>query len=195
MTRSRTALTLAIGLILSSCTMFLLQVDEADQITELMNLQAGMRVADVGAGDGEWSEKLARRVGESGHVYINEIDEEELIEIRKRLERTSFGNMSIVVGEPNDTQLPEACCDAILLRLVYHHMSSPDEMRVSLYHALRPGGLLLVIEKEERNGHGIMADQLLAEMTADSFELVSRHPEWQGDDELYAVVFTRAPGK
>jgi ubiquinone/menaquinone biosynthesis C-methylase UbiE len=173
--------------------MFFIQADEADQISELMNLQAGMRVADVGAGDGEWSEELARRVDESGHVYINEIDEEDLIKIRKRLERAHLGNMSIVVGEANDTRLPEACCDAILLRLVYHHMSSPDEMRVSLYRALRPDGLLLVIEKEERDGHGIMADQLVAEMTADGFKLVSQHPEWQGKDEFYAVVFTRRP--
>jgi ubiquinone/menaquinone biosynthesis C-methylase UbiE len=186
MPRSYRLLNLGIGLIVAACVAAQAGADEADRIAELMDLRPGMQVADVGAGDGEWSEVLARRVGESGHVYVTEIDEEEL-----SVEDSDLGNVTVVTGEPDSTMLPDACCDAILLRLVYHHMTHHEEMRASLHRSLRSGGLLFVIEKEERYDHGVRAEDLIAEMAAAGFEVVSRQPEWYEDD-LYGVLFRRS---
>ena len=163
---------------------------EAERIAELLHLRPGMSVADVGAGDGEWGEAMARRLDSSGQIYLTEIDDGELIKLRNLLDESDLENMSVVVGLPDETGLPNGCCDAILLRLVYHHMSDRAAMRASLRRSLRDTGLLLIIELDQ-NGHGIEAQRLVDEMTADGFQVVSRHPDWGGHDDHYAVVFRR----
>lgn len=163
---------------------------EAELIAELMNLQPGMQVADIGAGDGEFGEALARGLGASGRVYLTEIDEGELIKLRSLVEQSDVENMSVVVGSPDETGLPDACCDAALLRLVYHHMTDAEAMRASLKKSLRVEGLLVIVDMDQ-NGHGVEAQRIVDEMTADGFKLVSRHPEWGGHDDHYAIVFRR----
>jgi len=175
---------------------------EADRIAEVLAVRPGANVADVGAGDGEWSEDLARRVGPLGHVWATEVDEDELRDIERRMEHSRLTNVSVVSGEATDTGLPDGCCDAVLLRLVYHHLTDPAPMRESLARALRQGGLLAVIEIRpqrwwpgvrgvpDRGGHGISPEDLIDELTADGWEVVSRHDEWPGDSDSFCVVFT-----
>ena len=177
--------------------------DETEQIADALRLAPGMRVADVGAGDGEWSVELARRVGESGHVFATEVDEDDLEQTRDRLEQTGLGNSTVILGDQNDTGLPAGCCDAILLRLVYHHFTDPAPMRASLRRALKPGGLLAVIDilpqshwrelegVPDRGGHGIDPEELLAEMTGDGFEEVERYDDWGEEEDHYCIVFRR----
>lgn len=163
--------------------------EEVDRIAGLMELRPGMQLAEVGAGDGTFAEALARRVGPTGHVFINEINDGELLKIRRRIERSDLTNMSLVEGEVKDTQLPDDCCDGILLRYVYHHMSEPEAMRSSLRRSLRSRGVLVVIEKLERSGHGISLNDMIDELTADGLHLISRHPRWGGHEEHHAAVF------
>ena len=203
MTRCFRLLTALSLLILAGCASARMAA-EHDRIAEVMGLAEGMRVADVGAGDGEWSEELARRVGESGHVWATEVDEDDLEDIRERVADAELGNVTVVLGDAEDTGLPDDCCDAILLRLVYHHFTDPEPMRASLRRALRPGAVLAVIDIEpqthwrelpgvpDRGGHGIPPDRLVAEMTADGFEVVGRYEDWPGDEDHYCVVFRPA---
>jgi ubiquinone/menaquinone biosynthesis C-methylase UbiE len=162
--------------------------EESARIAELMELKPGMVVADVGAGDGNFGEMLARRVGESGHVYLTEIGESELEKIRRRLEQSELSNMSVVEGETDETRLPEACCDALLVRYVVHHMSRPDDMHASLRRSLREDGRLVIVEKDDPED-GIEADDLIEDLRRAGFEVLSRHPDWGGHDGHYAVVF------
>jgi SAM-dependent methyltransferase len=176
---------------------------EADRIAELMALRPGMAVADVGAGDGAWAEDLAQRVGTTGHVYATEIHDDELEEIRERMEEAGLENVTIVRGDADDTHLPDACCDAILLRLVYHHLTDPEPMNASLHRALRPGGVVVVIDFEpkqhwnrpagvpDRGGHGVLPEDVIAEMTAEGFTVVSRHQHWDGHDDRFCIVLGR----
>lgn len=187
---SRVAPTVSLLLALVACAMAPVSADESDRIAELLELEPGMHAADVGAGDGELGEAMARRLGLDGHLYLNEVDEGELAKLRRRLERSELRNMSLVEGEPDDARLPTACCQAILLRFVYHHMSHQAEMRASLRRSLRPGGLLLIIEMDDA-GHGTPFDRLITEWTGDGFEVVSRHPRWQGNGDDYAVLLRR----
>jgi ubiquinone/menaquinone biosynthesis C-methylase UbiE len=191
MFRRRTTHLAALGLLVATSAAAHDLVEEATQVAELMQLGPGTQLADVGAGDGEFGEELARRLGETGHVYLTEIGDPELTKLRKRLKKTDLTNMSLVVGETDDTMLPEACCDAMLLRYVYHHMSDRPDMCTSLRRSLRPGGLLLVIDKDER-GDGVPAEELIADMSDAGFEVVSRHPDWGGHDGHYGVVFRHA---
>lgn len=167
----------------------------------MLELGPGKSVADFGAGDGKWAVKLARVVGAEGRVYATEVDPELVEEIAERAKKEGLANLEAILGSQEETGLAAGCCDAILLRMVYHHFTEPEKMRAGMRRALRPNGLLAVIdilpqkhwrelpEVPDRGGHGIEPEALIAELTADGFELVSRHQDWNGDQERYCVVF------
>jgi tRNA A58 N-methylase Trm61 len=179
---------------------------EVARTIEALGLRPGLRVADVGAGNGEWAERIGREVGNTGHVYATEVDRDKLQQVETRLKETGLKNVTTILGTQEDTGLPPECCDAILLRMVYHHFTDPARMRASLRSALRRGGPLVVIDTEpqkswrhlegvpDRGGHGIREEALVREMTGDGFEVVARHDHWPGDGERYCVVFRRARG-
>jgi hypothetical protein len=87
--------------------------------------------------------------------------------------------------------------------MVYHHFVDPAAMRASLWRALRPGGLIAVIDISpqrswrdlpdvpDRGGHGIQPGDLVREMTSQGFEVVLREDDWNGDSDRYCVVFRR----
>jgi predicted methyltransferase len=174
---------------------------EAARIVEALGAREGMVLADVGAGNGEWTEELARAVGPSGHVYATEVDEGKLREIDDRMRRRGLENVTTLLGTQLETGLPAGCCDGGLLRMVYHHFAEPPRMRESLLRALRPGARLVVIDTTphpgwspvagvpNRGGHGIREEDLVREMTGDGFEVVARHEDWDGRDDRYCVVF------
>ncbi|MDY7093958.1 MAG: class I SAM-dependent methyltransferase [Acidobacteriota bacterium] len=177
--------------------------EEAQRIAEVLQLAPGMTVADVGAGDGEWTTPMARQVGEEGMVWATEVDPEELEKIRQRIEDEQITNVRVVEGDQETLGLPEGCCDAILLRMVYHHFEDPSTLRPQLYQALRPGGRIAIIDIQpqehwrelpnvpERGGHGIPPNDLVEEMTASGFRFLERHDQWDGDEDRYCAVFER----
>ncbi len=178
---------------------------EHDKIADVLRLKEGTVVADVGAGKGEWTVDLAQSVGATGRVYSTEIDPEGLRDIERAVAKAGLKNVTVIKGLPTDTKLPKQCCDAILLRLVYHHFTAPNDMDRSLFESLRPGGLVLVIDfepgaptaptrkldgvPETRGGHGTPKDQLIEEMTSNGFELARRIDDWSYRD--YAMLFRR----
>lgn len=176
---------------------------EAERLAEVLALQPGMTVADVGAGDGEWTVGLAEAVGPSGRVWATEVKDDELAAIRRRVDDAGLGNVEVVRGDQRRTGLPAGCCDAILLRMVYHHFEDPAAMRADLARALRPGGRLVVIDivpqtgwrrlegVPDRGGHGIPPERLVEEMAGHGFEPVARLDGWNDDAERFCVVFVR----
>jgi ubiquinone/menaquinone biosynthesis C-methylase UbiE len=178
-------------------------VEEANRIAELLQLAPGMSIADVGAGNGEFSKQLAPRVGLTGTVYATEIDKELLDKIGERMKDAGLENVELVLGNENDSGLEAGCCDAILLRLVYHHLTRPALMRASLREALRPGGLLVIIDVKPRmywpapagvpersGGHGILPSDLIEEIASDGFEKIELIEDWN-DDDHYCAIFRR----
>jgi precorrin-6B methylase 2 len=181
----------------------LARADEAEKIVAALGLRPGMSAADVGAGDGRFTATLARQVGASGRIYATEVESDKLEQIQKRARDDGFANVRTVLGDQNGTGLPDACCDAILLRMVYHHFTDPQAMRRSLWSSLRPGGRVLVVEVPphaswrkldgvpERGGHGIPARELIDDMRSAGFAVLAQHEEWPGEDDSYCVVFQR----
>lgn len=185
------------------CTTGQASAEELDRIVEILHLEPGSTIADVGAGDGDFAVKLAEYVGDEGHVWATEVEQEDVEAIEKRVDEASRDNVTVVLGDQSETGLPESCCDAILLRLVYHHFTDPAQMRASLRQALRADGLIAIIDitpqsawrdlqdVPDRGGHGIPYGDLIREMTAQGFEVVLHEDAWNGDDDRYCVVFRR----
>ena len=115
--------------------------------------------------------------------------------------------VTVVLGGQDSIGLSAGCCDAILLRLVYHHFEEPDAMRSDLWHALKPDGLLAIIDitpqedwrvlprVPDRGGHGIPTGHLIDEMLGAGFELVEEQADWNGEEDRYAVLFRRPAGE
>ena len=193
----------AVFLLVVGCTAGGVSADELERIGEVLGLDRGSVVADVGAGEGEWVVKLAALVGEEGHVFATEVEASEVEDIERRVQRAFLNNVTVVLGNQAETGLPVQCCDAILLRMVYHHFTDPAKMRTSLWEALRPQGLIAVIDitpqtswrdlpdVPDRGGHGIASADLIHEMTAHGFEVVMREEHWDGDEDRYCIVFRR----
>ncbi len=172
---------------------------ELSRLVEILDVGAGERFADVGAGDGRYSVALAGSVGESGLIYATEVDPDDLTKIEERVSREKLGNVAVVHGTQEATGLPEACCDGILLRRVYHHFQNPAAMQASMRRALKDGGLLLIVDfgpkrswdrpegvPASRDGHGIDKELLVSEMELSGFELL-RDLAWEDGD--YALLF------
>ncbi len=182
---------------------------EMPRLKHVLGLKPGMFVADIGAGKGEVTVALAAEVGPEGRVFSTEIDTKALDQIRALVAAATLGNVTAVQAYPRDTGLPTGCCDAVLLRRVYHHLTDPVEINVDLLRALRPGGVLAVIDfpptlswlwrwppngvPRNRAGHGVAAQLVVEEVTATGFELVQLIDDWPGRGPLasYCAIFRK----
>jgi predicted methyltransferase len=174
--------------------------EEMPHVERLLQLGPGKTVADVGAGDGDWSRELSAIVGREGRVFATEVDPDrarKLEDLGKEL-----GNVTAIRGSQTSTGLPESCCDAVLLRNVYHHFTDPGAMGADLLRALRPGGRIAVIDfvpdgdapsgvPKNRGGHGVRPEQVIDEMTAAGFTLVERAGDWPGGGRNFCVVMRK----
>lgn len=159
--------------------------EDVEWLIEVLNLQEGSVVADVGAGDGDHALAIAEHVGESGHVYSTELGDDSVEKLQKAVEDSGAKNMTVLEGHPAKTNLPEECCDGIYLRRVYHHIEDPSSMNTSLLQSLKPGGRLAIIDfppvgsevqpenRASGSSHGVTAETVIEELSQAGFELVS----------------------
>ena len=171
---------------------------EMPRLREALVLEAGRVVADVGAGEGGLTFALAKEVGPSGRVFSTEIDPRRLQRLREAAGAARLGNVTVLEAHGSETGLPAGCCDAIVLRRVYHHLTDPAGVDASLFRSLRPGGVLAVIDFPPpfflgRGALGVPADTVIAEMTGSGFELLRRIDDWPGRGPLgsYCVLFRK----
>lgn len=123
------------------------QEERTDLLLEALRLQPGDTVADVGAGSGYFTWRMARRVGPNGVVHAVEIQQEFLELLMANMKRRGVADqVRPVLGAVDDPRLPEASCDVILLVDVYHEFEHPFEMGRAMIRALKPGGRLVLVE-------------------------------------------------
>ena len=141
---------------------------EVPQLVELLELKPGMTVADVGAGFGAWTMRLARELGPTGRVYATDLGAAQIAALRDVTRREQLNNVTVIEGAVSSSNLPALCCDAVLIRDAYHHFTEPDTLIRSLAASLKPGGRLVVIDfpprpdsevpagvPANRRGHGV----------------------------------------
>ena len=156
------------------------QEEEPDVALEALKLTAGSTVADVGAGSGYMTVKMAKRVGPTGQVYANDIQPQMLSMLRQRLDREKLTNVDLVLGTFDDPKLPADTLDLILMVDVYHEFSQPQQMLRHMRESLKPAGRLVLLEyrKEDpsipiRPDHKMSVAEAKMEVEAEGFTLAN----------------------
>jgi ubiquinone/menaquinone biosynthesis C-methylase UbiE len=177
---------------------------DAAKLIEILEIRPGATVADIGAGSGPLVTPMSQHVGSAGRVYATDVNADRISELRKLVTSASLANVTVVEGEAAETNLPESCCDAIYMRLVYHHFGDPPAMNASLLKSLKPGGRIAVVEFKPKTGksapagkrsdgdaHGVMPETVIEELKAAGFTDVREVP-WPSAPSV-AVVGQRPP--
>lgn len=171
---------------------------EAERIAEVLRLQPGINVGDIRAGTGRWTVAMARRVGPSGQVYAT-VGPNPAHELLQTVAAGGVDNVSVITRTPGASpRLPLGCCEAILVRAVYHDFTDRHTLLTSLGQNLKPGGILAIIDFDEgtpehAGGHGIARRTVLSEVTRAGFELRETYEHWSGN--AYCLVFRRREGE
>lgn len=111
-----------------------------------IGLRPGMIVADIGAGTGYMSLRMAKRVGPNGKVFANDIQPEMLRRLRQNADNAKLKNIETVLGTDVDPKLPAGQLDLVLLVDVYHEFSQPQIMLRKIRETLKPSGRLVLLE-------------------------------------------------
>ena len=156
---------------------------EAQTVMDLAMLKPGMTVADIGAGEGYYTVRLAERVGEGGRVLAQDIDRGALGRLGERVQRERLDNVSIKAGAPDDPRLPANSFDRIFLVHMYHEVAEPYAFLWRMAPALKKGGQIIVVDRDRpTDQHGIPPLLLQCEFEAVGYRLVEfvRKPEILG---------------
>lgn len=116
-------------------------------VLRALAIDEGSRVADIGAGDGYFTQHLARAVGAPGRVFAVEISQRALSRLRRLADGQGFDNIEVVEGEVDDPRLPEASLDGVLVVNAYHEMTEHEAMLKGMLAALKPGGRLVILDR------------------------------------------------
>jgi ubiquinone/menaquinone biosynthesis C-methylase UbiE len=173
----------------------------SDRIFEAIGLRPSGTACEVGAGNGELTIRAASTVGSAGHVFASELGEAHLKTLRDRVAASAKANIMVVAGDPEKTNFPDAGCDALFLRDVYHHFTNPASMDAAIFVALKPGGRVAIIdftppgkeaskpEDRAKDGmHGVTAETVVREMKEAGFDVVSSE---RPDQRWFLAVFAR----
>jgi ubiquinone/menaquinone biosynthesis C-methylase UbiE len=152
--------------------------EEPDRALNAIGIAKGATVADVGAGSGYMTVRMAERVGPAGRVYATDIQPQMLAMLRERLDKERIGNVTLVQGAIDDPRLPPSSLDLILMVDVYHEFSQPQQMLRGMLAALKPGGRMVLLEykKEDpsipiRLEHKMTVAEAKLEVEAEGFRL------------------------
>jgi ubiquinone/menaquinone biosynthesis C-methylase UbiE len=155
------------------------EVEEApDDALDIVGVKKGTAVADVGAGSGYMTVRLAKRVGPNGVVYATDIQPAMIDLLQKRLSSAKLTNVRPILGATDDPKLPADTIDLAIMVDVYHELSQPQAMLRHLRDALKAGGRLVLLEyrKEDpsipiRPEHKMSVAEAKMELEAEGFKL------------------------
>ena len=152
--------------------------EQPDRALDLIGITRGSTVADVGAGAGYITWRMAQRVGPTGRVYANDIQPEMLRILERNMHQRKLENVQTVLGAMDDPKLPANTMDLIILVDVYHEFGEPQKMLRGMREALKPDGRLVLLEYRGedpdvpiRPEHKMTVAQVKAELEPEGFRL------------------------
>ena len=163
---------------------------------DAIRLRPGMKVAEIGAGTGYVSLRMAKRVGPGGKVYANDIQPEMLRLLERNAGRAGLHNVQTVLGTESDPKLPLGQIDLVILVDVYHEFSQPGKMLQGIRAALKPDGRLVQLEYRKEDpavpilpDHKMSVAEAKAEVEAEGFRL---GPVIETLPRQHILIYTKA---
>ncbi len=151
------------------------KLDEARAVMDKAGVKPGMTVADIGAGEGYYTVRLAKRVGDEGRVLAEDIIPAVRDGLAERVAREQLDNVSVRLGDPANPRLPPGSFDRVLMVHMYHEIQQPYEFLWNVRPALKPDGTLVVVDADRpTNRHGTPPILLDCELRAVGFQRVSQ---------------------
>ena len=164
------------------------RLGEAEQVMQLAGIRPGMSVADVGAGEGYYTVRLARVVGPHGRVLAEDIVPQVRDSLSERIQREGLDNVAVKLGTPDDPMLPPESFDRVFLVHMYHEVASPYAFLWHLREGVKPDGLIIVVDANRPvQRHGMPPQQLKCELAALNLEPVKSAMLTGG--EVYFMAF------
>jgi len=161
--------------------------DESGQLIRALGIKPGMAVADIGAGSGYHTLRLSPAVGPTGLIYAEDIVEGYIADLRREIERSTLTNVRIVIGTADDPRLPPGTMDRAVLVHMYHEIESPYALLWNLAGAMKPGGLVGVIDLDRKiENHGTPPVLLKCEFEAVGYRRKS-HADMAGGTGYIAI--------
>lgn len=173
------------------------------EVMDALAIKPGSVVADVGAGGGYFTFRLAARVGQKGKVYAEDILKEEVTKIRTRAAKEGLAQIEAILGTSNDPRLPPESLDVVLVVNAYHEMREHDAMLQGMYRGLKPGGLLAIIDAPANPGkaresyfknHRIPEQLVREDAARNGFHFVRQEPGFNppdNDRNYFFLIFEK----
>ena len=153
------------------------RLDEAGTVMARAQIASGMTVADLGAGEGYYTIRLAQKVGDDGRVLAQDVVPAVRDALAERVARERRENVSVKLGAPADPKLPEASFDRIFMVHMYHEIEQPYEFLWRMRPSLRPDGLVVVVDADRGTAdHGTPPALLKCEFAAVGYSQVAITP-------------------
>lgn len=162
-----------------------------EQVLKAIGIKPGMVIGEVGAGRGRYTVQIASRIGPSGMVYANDIEESYLKQLEKRCADQGVTNVKIVVGGLTDTKLPPEALDLVIMVNVVHCLAEPVPLLRSIKKSLKPGAVIAIVEGSleklpEAAGEWFPRKKLLKIYKDAGYELV-REETFLPSDNIYIL--------
>jgi SAM-dependent methyltransferase len=148
--------------------------DETGQLVRLIGIKPGMTIADIGAGSGYNTVRLAPVVGPKGRIIAQDITPKYLADLAKRVRDLKLDNVTIGLGAPHDPRLPPASADVALLVHMYHEVETPYAFLSNLAPALKPGARIAIVDSDKStSNHGTPPKLLRCELEAVGYRQIT----------------------
>ncbi len=152
------------------------RVGEAGRVMEWLGIRPGMVVADIGAGSGYYTVRLAAQVGPSGRVLAQDVMPDYLRRLQERVAKAGLANVSVGLGEFHDARLPQGAADVALMIHMYHEIGQPFALLANLVPQLKAGGRLGIVDVDDvTERHGTPLGLLECELGAVGYRRVGLH--------------------
>ncbi|MDB5693235.1 MAG: methyltransferase protein [Alphaproteobacteria bacterium] len=169
------------------------KLNEASTVMKLGDVEPGMTVADIGAGEGYYTVRLAPLVGKKGRVLAEDIVPQTRDNLARRVQRDNLDNVAVKLGMPSDPQLPDGSFDRIFMIHMYHEIERPSEFLWNIRPDLKPGGRIVVVDADRPTArHGTPPRLLVCEFGAIGFEL-TRFERLADTQSYFAQFEPRGP--
>jgi ubiquinone/menaquinone biosynthesis C-methylase UbiE len=190
-TRFHILILLLVSAVLPACGQSRDTWQQPERIMDVAGYRPGMFIGEIGAGEGYFTFKLAKRVGPEGRVYANDIKEHLLQTIRDRCREEGVTNVVTVMGSVADPQFPAMAMDGLIMVYVFHHLGRPEEFLANLRRYFEAETRLVIVERDpERypdhmSGHFMKKDEVLEILDRADYRLI-RLEEFPRDN-IYIV--------